>query len=71
MITYYLIGNWMGPFRTNSSTESLQNFLDWARKYEFEPHEDGIWRSKTGGRIVFESVDESVSEKIKPFKIGI
>lgn len=71
MVTYYLIGNWMGPFRTKSSTETVEEFLAWAEKWKFKPNSDRIWVGDTNGRVVFEKMDGESYEKLGHPKIGI
>lgn len=72
MVSYYLIGNWMGSFRTKSSTETVEEFLLWAKKNKFTPNVDKIWRNnEDGGRVVFESLDEEAIIKLNNPHIGI
>lgn len=63
MITYYLIGYWMGPFRTEETTSTVEDFLKWAKEYNFTPNDNGVWQpeNKKGG-IVFISIDSSAKE---------
>jgi hypothetical protein len=61
----------MGPFRTKSSTETVDEFIAWAEKYKFTPDERGIWRGDTGGRVVFESVDSDAVDKLGKYKLGL
>jgi hypothetical protein len=72
MITYYLIGNWMGSFRTKSTTESIDEFIAWKEKYDFQlDKETGIYKGTDGGRVVIESMTDDVKELLKNPKIGI
>ena len=70
MVTYYLIGSWMGSFKTKSTTETVEEFLSWANKYGFTPNDKRIW-SKDNGRVVFESMDDVSLIKLNNPKIGI
>lgn len=61
MITYYIVGHWMGQFRTVSKTETLERFHEWAAEWHFTKDDKGVWRN---GRdfVVVESItaeDES------------
>ena len=73
MITYYLIGNWMGSFRTVSNTETLEDFLKWKEEYNFIlDKESKIFISGNGkARIVIESISNEDRIKLGNPKIGI
>lgn len=73
MITYYLIGNWMGSFRTVSTTETLEDFLKWKEEYNFIlDKESKIFRSgNSKARIVIESISNEDRIKLGNPKIGI
>lgn len=47
MITYYVIGNWMGAFRTVSTTESFENFKIYCEIWKFKRNADGVFQSGT------------------------
>lgn len=66
MITYYLIGNFMGPFRTKSSTETTEEFIKWADKHNFAPDENGNLRDpKKSGTVVIEDIDSETMKELK------
>ena len=71
MITYYLIGNWMGSFRTKSVIETCDEFMAWAEKYNAKPDESKIWKMDDGGRVVFESIDNESMKKLNNPHIGL
>lgn len=65
MITYYIIGSWMGSFRTVSTTETREQFKEYCDKWGWILNENGIYIQKDGskGRIVIESGAEN-NEKL-------
>lgn len=69
MITYFLIGNWMGPFRTESNTESIEKFLEWANKWEFSKDENNVYVAKNA-RVVIEKLEDP-ENKLGNVRIGI
>lgn len=71
MITYYLIGNWMGSFRTESTTETIEEFKNWADKYEFSLNANKIFTEKNGGRVVIENLSDDGKKKLGYPKIGL
>lgn len=73
MITYYLIGNWMGSFRTKSVTEDIDTFFKWAKKYNFYfDKETKIYKEDAGGgRVVIESMSDDIVSLLGNPKIGI
>jgi hypothetical protein len=71
MIKYYLIGYWMGSFRTESETVTLEEFNEWANKYNPTADQEGIWRFPDGGRIVFEEIEADSFKALGNPKIGI
>jgi len=71
MITYYLIGNWIGSFKTVSTTSTYDEFIAWATKWEALPNESKIWKMPDGGRVVFESIDKESMKKLDNPHIGL
>jgi hypothetical protein len=71
MLKYYLIGNWMGSFRTSTVTESLSEFLEWKEKYNPVLDDSGIYRLSDGGRVVFLSISDDCLSVLGNLHIGL
>ena len=71
MITYYLIGNWMGSFRTKSTTETLTQFKEWATKHNVNPNSNKIWKLPDNGRVVFTAIDDESAKELNYPHIGL
>ena len=71
MITYYLIGNWIGSFRTESTTVTLTEFKEWAAKYNAEPDSNKLWKLPDAGRVVFTSIDDISAKELNYPHIGL
>lgn len=71
MITYYLIGNWMGSFRTVDTTSTIKEFNEYIKKHNFIREEDKIYRNrKANGRIVITYLSDEGKKELNNPNIG-
>lgn len=62
MITYYVMGYWMGPLRTVSTTVTRATFLEWTAKQGFKQDDKGVWRNGRDFLVIESTITEDESE---------
>jgi hypothetical protein len=71
MIKYYLIGNWIGTFRTKSEINTSDQFISWLNEYDVKQNEHRIYILPDNGRVVIEEIDKDFEKMLNYPKIGI
>jgi hypothetical protein len=62
MITYYILGNWMGPIKTVSSTVSHKGFDEYVKKYNFVKDDEGVYRNDDAKIVITEDMHDVLYE---------
>lgn len=64
MITYYLFGNFCGPFRTKDVTETPEQFAEWCKKYD--AHREGCKIIDDKGKHFGNITEDTTGGEVNP-----